>query len=152
MSDAFPYHGNFNFLVEIDGPEDEPANVVGGFSQVSGLSSQSDVLEYKTGDQARPVKLPGRLRYGNVVLSRGVTSSAELYRWRRRVEDGQDARRSGAIVLLDASMRETARWSFWGAWPARYDGPLLDAQDAAISVETLELSIEKLERVETSGE
>ena len=78
-----------------------------------------------------------------------VTSSTELYEWRKHIEEGSADVRSGSIVLLDAAMEEKARWNFYGGWPARYDGPLLDSEDSAISVERLELAVEKIERVST---
>ncbi len=151
MPDSFPFCGNFHFLVEIDELASDASSVVGGFAQVSGLSSQSETLEYRTGSRPWSVKIPGRTRYGNIVLRRGVTSSSELWDWRQRIERGEQDLRSGAIVLLDAAMREKARWNFYGAWPVRYEGPLLDAQGEAISVEALELCVERMERVESTA-
>lgn len=58
----------FNFLVEIDGM------TVGGFSEVSGIESTVDVIEYRGGDEHTTVrKLPGVVRYPNLVLKRGWT-------------------------------------------------------------------------------
>ena len=45
-------------------------------------------------------------------------------------------------------MREKARWNFYGAWPCRYEGPELESSGAELSVETLELVVEKLERIQ----
>jgi phage tail-like protein len=126
--------------------------VVGGFSGVSGIVSESEVLEHRVGSQPLAVKIPGRPRYGNIVLSKGVTTSVELYRWRQRIERGEADLRSGSIVLLDAAMREKSRWNFYGAWPSRYEAPKLDAQDNGISIETLELCVERVERVDLAEE
>ena len=151
---SFPLTPGCNFLVEIDGLEENALGVVGGFREVSGLTSRSDVLEYRVGNQSAPLKLPGRPVYGNVELSRGVTSSAALYLWRKRVEEGEEDLRNGSIVLLDAAMREKARWNFYGAWPCYYEGPRLDSASEELSIEKLELVVEKLERVriEEAGE
>ena len=143
-----PFLGNFNFLVEIDELTGDASSVVGGFSQVSGISSQSDVVEFRVGNSNSVFKLPGKTRFGNILLRKGCTSSGELYEWRRRVENGEDDRRSGSIVLLDGNMRERARWNFYDAWPCRYDAPELDAAESTISIETLELCVERVERVE----
>jgi phage tail-like protein len=152
MAKPFPFCGNFNFLVEIDDLDGEPAGVVGGFNEVRGLTSESEVLEHWVGNQPLAVKVPGRVRYGNITLRKGVTTSTALYRWRRRVEQGEQDLRSGSIILLDAALRERTRWNFYGAWPCRYEGPVLDARDSAISVETLEICVERVERVEPSVE
>ena len=59
----------FNFRVEIDGID------VGSFTEVSGLDSETDVIEYRTGDMRMnsSVKLPGLTKYPNIVLKRGMT-------------------------------------------------------------------------------
>jgi phage tail-like protein len=147
MAEPFPFCGNFNFLVEVEDLDGGTSSVVGGFSKVSGISSESDVITYATGNDPSTVKIPGRSRYGNIRLQRGVTNSRDLYEWRQHIEQGLADVRSGSIVLLDAAMEEKARWNFYGGWPARYEGPLLDAEDSAISVETLEIAVEKVERV-----
>lgn len=144
---AFELAGNFNFLVEIDGLEDGSASLVGSFREVSGLVSRSQVLEYRVGNQSSPMQIPGRPVYGNIRLSRGVTGCGAFYLWRKRIEEGEEDLRSGSIVLLDRAMRERARWNFYGAWPCAYAGPALDSTGDEISIEILELVVEKLERV-----
>lgn len=103
-----PY-GAFNFLVEIDGVD------VAGFWEVGGLESETDIIEYRTGDEVGTVrKLAGLSKHHNVTLKRGVTDSNELWEWRKSVIDGQLERRSVSIVLLDdwlsshPSSRETS--------------------------------------------
>ena len=72
---------NFNFLVEIDGIA--PA----AFKSVSGLSAEVEVIEYRSGADTLTSsrKLPGRVRYSNVTLTRGITSSRDLWDWWRTV-------------------------------------------------------------------
>lgn len=147
MPESIPFFGNFNFLVEIEDLTGDATTVVGGFSEVGGLSSESDVIEHRVGSSATVFKLAGKTRYGNVVLRKGCTVSHDLYDWRRRIESGENDRRSGSVILLDSEMRETARWNFYEAWPCRYEAPEFNAADNAISVETLELCVERLERV-----
>jgi phage tail-like protein len=147
MATSVPFFGNFNFLVEIEDLAGDATSVVGGFSRVSGIVSRSDVVEHRVGSSNRVLKLQGKTQYGNVVLEKGCTVSGDLYEWRRRIEEGEDDRRSGSIVLLDGNMKEKARWNFFEAWPCRYEAPELDASDNAISIETLELCVERIERV-----
>tara|TARA_Y100000588_G_C13936510_1_gene788161 strand:+ start:336 stop:845 length:510 start_codon:yes stop_codon:yes gene_type:complete len=146
---------NCNFLVEIDGLGESGGDLAGSFREVSGLVSRSEVLEYRVGNQASPMQIPGRPVYGNILLKRGITASGDFYHWRKRIEEGEEDLRNGSIVLLDAALRETARWNFYGAWPCCYEGPLLDLAGDEISIETLELVVERLERVsdgELAGE
>lgn len=148
MPAALPFFGNFNFLVEVEDLGGDSTSVVGGFSQVSGILSQSDVVEYRVGNSPTVFKIPGKTRYGNIVLKKGCTSSGELYQWRRRIESGEDDRRSGSIILLDGNLKEKARWNFYEAWPCRYEAPEFDAADSSISIETLELCVERIERAQ----
>ena len=147
MSENVPFFGNFNFLVEIEDLTGESTSVVGGFSEVGGLVSESEVVEYRAGNTPNVVKFPGRTRFSNVVLRRGCTVSSELYDWRRRIEKGESDRRSGSVILLDGEMQEAARWNFFEAWPCRYEAPQFNAADTSVSVETLELCVERVERV-----
>ena len=48
---------------------------VGYFTQVTGFSSQTDVLEYAEGGRNDFVhRLPSRTKQGNITLKRGVTA------------------------------------------------------------------------------
>ena len=88
-----PY-GQFNFLVEIDGV------VKGGFSEASGLTTDTNVIEYRDGNEITTVrKLPGLMKYNNIVLKRGFTKDRSLWEWRKKVIDGKTQRTGGAIVV-----------------------------------------------------
>ena len=134
-----PYK-KFNFLVEIDGVQ------VAGFSECSGLSTETDVIEYREGNERGGVrKLPGLTKYANIVLKRGFTRSRELWNWRKVVIDGGVERRSGAIVLLGENHVPVARFQFREGWPAKWEGPSLNAKSSEVAIETLEIAHEGLE-------
>ena len=89
----------FNFLVEIDGVTTET-----GFSEVSGLSMETDAVEYRNGDEKENHvrKLTGLNKYGNITMKRGFTKDAKsLWDWRKKVMDGKTERASGTITLLN---------------------------------------------------
>jgi phage tail-like protein len=148
MASAVPFFGNFNFLVEIEDLTGDSTSVVGGFSRVSGIESRSEIVEHRVGSSPHVHKLQGKTRFGNILLEKGCTASGDLYDWRRRIENGEEDRRSGSIILLDGNMKEQARFNFFDAWPCRYEAPVLDASDTAISIEKLELVVSRVERVE----
>jgi phage tail-like protein len=152
MPSSTPVFGNFNFLVEIEDLVEDSRSVVGGFTRVSGIATQSEVVEHRVGNSPAVLKLQGKTRCSNIVLEKGCTVSGDLYQWRRRIESGEDDRRSGSIILLDGNMKERARWNFYEAWPCRYEAPELDAAENAVSIEKLELCVERIERVESRKE
>ena len=68
MSGAQDPYRSFNFLVEID------AVTVAAFSEVSGLTAETEVIEYRTGGMLGGVrKLAGLTKYTNITLKRGTT-------------------------------------------------------------------------------
>jgi phage tail-like protein len=135
-----PYKA-FKFRVEIDGL------TAVGFSEVSGLGSETTVIEYRTGSEPnRARKLPGLTKYSNIVLKRGVTQDAELWNWRQRIVEGNVDRRNGSIVLQDDSGQDQVRWNFSNGWPCKVEGPDFNAQGNDIAVETLEISHEGIQR------
>lgn len=129
-----PY-GRFNFLVEIDGI------ATAGFQEVSGLDIRVDVVEYREGGDPAVRKLPGRTRYSNVVLRRGVVGSLSLYEWIEQVRtDALAARRAVRISLLDEARAAVMSWRLRDAWPVKLEGPDLNATSNEVAIETLELT------------
>jgi len=133
-----PFHG-FNFRVEIDGV------AVAAFTECTGLSSETEVVEYREGGDFRVRKLPGLTKYANLVLRRGITLDRTLWEWRQQVINGRAERRSCSVILLDTERQEVARWNIVEAWPAKWVGPDLNAQSNEVAIETLELAHEGLE-------
>ena len=133
-----PYSA-FNFLVEIDGV------TVAGFSECSGLSAESDIVEYRTGDEDITVrKLPGLKKFANIALKRGFTDNRDLWEWRKQVLDGTTQRQSGAIVLLNEARDEALRWNFREGWPSKWEGPTFNAKNNEVAIESLEIAHEGL--------
>jgi phage tail-like protein len=135
-----PY-GQFNFNIEIDG------KTLGGFSEVSGLSQDSPPIEYREGNEKHGTtrKLPGLIKYNNIVLKRGWTKDKVLWEWRKQVIDGKTDRRHGSIVLLDEARQPALRWNFREGWPNKWEGPALNGKTSEVAIETLEICHEGLE-------
>ena len=132
---------NFNFTVDIGAGEEL------GFSEVEAPSGEIEVIEYREGsDRSNTArKLPGRAKYSNVTLKRGITGNTELYQWWTSVRDGQVERRNVTITLLDEQRQPVLRWLLRNAWPVKIEGPALNATGNEVAIETLELSHEGLE-------
>jgi phage tail-like protein len=133
-----PYRG-FNFRVEID-------NItVGAFSDVSGLSSDGDIVEFR--DAARQLhvrKLTGLRKFSSITLKRGYTDNRELWNWRNNIVKGTPDRRNGAIVLMDEERNDVLRWEFEGGWIHKIDGPTFNAKGNDVTMESVELVVESL--------
>ena len=107
-----------------------------GFVEVGRLTSETDS---ESGSERHPN------RFATVVLRRALTTSTELFDWRRRIVAGKDDRRDVTIRLLSAPGGETVNaWRLVRAWPNRWSGPALDALTNEIACEELELSFDDL--------
>ncbi len=136
-----PY-AQFNFLIEID---DLP---VGGFTEVSGINAETDLVEYREGsDLARMRKLPGLFKFGNITLKRGYTQSRDLWEWRKSTLDGATQRRNGAIILQDEAHAPVLRWEFFEGWISKYEGPALNAKTNEAAIESIEIAVENVQLV-----
>jgi phage tail-like protein len=131
---ADPYL-SFRFLVEIQGL------VVGGFSEASGLTAETELDEQREGGVNEFVhKLPKLTKYPNLTLKRGLTDSEVLWKWHRAVITGKVQRTTIHLVLLNSEGNETWRWSFADAYPVKWIGPELKADGSTVALESLEIA------------
>lgn len=135
----------FHFMLEIQGA------VTGYFTEVSGIGSESEIAEQKVvNDKGVQVvlKVPGRLKWGDVTLKRGLTSNLEIWNWRKMIEDGnvKGARKNGSIVMYDQSLKPVAQWDFKNAWPSKVSGPSPKADSNELTVEELTIVHEYIVR------
>ena len=82
------------------------------------------------------------VRYGNLVLRRGLTRSAEWYDWWDRARKSKaSAKRRVSVVLLEARGEDANRWTFSDVRPLAYHVSSLNALGSEVLVETLELAV-----------
>ncbi len=128
-----PYSA-FRFLVEIEGI------IAGGFTDVSGLSVQTEVDSIREGGvNDFEYKLPRGTKYTDITLKRGLTDW-ELYNWYKDVIHGKISRKSGAIYLLDHEGNQVMDWYFFEAYPVKWDVSSFNATSNTVASETLVLT------------
>ena len=126
--------------------------IAGYFTEVSGLGSESEVVEHKIMSKGakEPIirKMPGRNKWGDITLKRGISSSLDFYDWRKQVEQGKidSARLDGTIIMYDNTFKAVAEWSFSKGWPSKISGPSLSADGNAVGIEELTIVHEGIER------
>ena len=139
--------GAYNFLLEIQGIINDNKIIVGGFKSMSGMDSETEIIEFKQGNDTVVRKKPGRTTYANIVLERGYTATDDLWSWRQNIENGKIDRRSGSINIMDQDgQTEVARYNFFEGWPAKWYVPDMNADSSAMAVEKIEIAVEKVER------
>jgi phage tail-like protein len=136
----------YNFMLDLGG------TIKGYFTEVSGIGSESEIVEHKVVNEKGIeviLRIPGRLKWTDIVLKRGITSSLDFWNWRRLVEEGKmkDARKNGSIVMYDRELKEAARWNFNNGWPSKISGPTPKADSNEIGIEELTIVHEYITRV-----
>lgn len=137
----------FHFALQLDG-----SDLTGFFTECSGLGSEHEIIEVKAnGDAGKEVimKVPGRLKWENIVLKRGITSNMDIWTWRQKIVDGDvtGARINGSIIMYNQEGEAKAKWDFQSGWPAKVTGPQPKSDSNEIGVEELTITHEYIERV-----
>ena len=135
----------FHFALDIQGA------VKGYFTEVSGIGSETEVAEQKVVNEKGiqvVLKVPGRLKWGDVTLKRGLTSNMDLWKWRKMVEDGdvKSSRKNGSIIMFDQSLKPVAQWDFKNAWPSKISGPNPKSDSNELQVEEITIVHEYIAR------
>lgn len=116
-----------------------PGLTIGSFVECTGLGLEVDVLEYAEGGNNEFVhKLPGRVKYPNVTLKRGITTEDALFKWVLSTRTKAEPKEL-TITLSATDGRAIRSWSFDGAYPTKWTGPTLSPSGGEVATEALEI-------------
>lgn len=118
-----------------------------GFTEVSGLDKQLDVIEYRAGDspEYHKIKQPGLQKFSNITLKRGTFKGDNQYfDWLNTVQLNKIERRDVTITLLNENHEPVVTWQVKKAWPVKVQSTDLKADGNEVAIETLELAHEGL--------
>lgn len=155
---------NFRYLVQFLGPDGQETLTKTGFSQCGLPTASTGEITYREGTYRDTMeKSSGLTSYGDVTLSRGVTSEQDFYLWlqqhkksaanvrgsdggftaadTRPTDDAQNEyRRTIVITVLGRDSEPVKRWTLYNASIAEYvpgDGLDASAESKLISSLTL---------------
>ena len=142
---------NYKFKVDIESFDKI------GFSKVSGLTEETEVVEYREGNEALTVrKLPGMTNYEAIVLESGLAKSTDMITWRKQViniqgskfaaNDGDSGsfRKTMTIFINDRfpSSGTNYNWTINQCWPSKLEYSEFSATANEVVLETLEIQHE----------
>jgi phage tail-like protein len=131
------FHGNFRFLVKVDGI------FTASFNECKLPSLSVKTLDIEEGGQNSYVhRLPVRVSASTLTLKRGIARDGVLLEWYMQVLTGNMAAapRSLIVVILDSYVIPISIWMFTDAYPIKWSGPTLNAGDKAVAIEEIELA------------
>jgi phage tail-like protein len=135
---------SFHFALEVSD------KINGFFTEVGGLGSESEVVDHKVVKDGKQtiMKIPGRVKWTDVTLKRGVTAAMDIWEWRDKVVNGdmKAARAGASIIMYDQSLKPIARWDMENAWPSKVTGPNLKADSNEFGVEEIVIVHEGMKR------
>ncbi|QIE56031.1 phage tail protein [Pikeienuella piscinae] len=113
-----------------------------GFTEVSGLGVETEVIEYREGvsPEYSKLKIPGMQKYANVTMKRGVfASDNEFFEWWNTVALNKIERRDITISLLDEEHAPVMVWKLKNAWPTKIISTDLKADGNETAIESVEV-------------
>ncbi len=130
----------FHFQVEWGG-----SNI--GFTEVSGLDIETEMIEYRQGasPEYHKIKMPGLQKFSNVTLKRGsFAGDNEFFDWFNTVSLNTIERRDLTLSLLNENHEPVIVWKIKNAFPVKLQSTDLKADGNEVAIETLELAHEGL--------
>ena len=118
-----------------------------GFTEVSGLTVETEVIEYREGanPEYHKQKMPGMQKFGNITLKRGTfNSDNEYYSWWNTVKLNTIERRDIIIKLLNEEHEPVMSWKIKNAWPSKVESTDLKADGNEVAIESIEVVHEGL--------
>jgi phage tail-like protein len=128
----------FHFLVEWAG-----ARI--GFTEVTGLTLETEVIEYREGNspEYNKIKMPGMRKFGNITMKRGTfAGDNDYYKWFDTVKLNTIERRNITITLLNENHDPVVKWKIKSAWPVKIQSPDLKSDANETAIESIEVAHE----------
>ena len=114
-----------------------------GFSKVSGLREESDVIEYREGtDDTKHRKFPGLRTFPNIVCERGLGASSILVKLRKTVLECKMKRDSMVIKVMSCTGNTMRTITAEAAWIVALEIGDLDANSSEVAIEIAEFAHE----------
>lgn len=118
-----------------------------GFTEVTGLDVETEVIEYRVGSSPEysKTKMPGMQKYSNITMKRGTfQGDNEYYSWWNSVKLNTIERRDITIKLLNENHEPVVTWKVKNAWPTKVQSTDLKADGNEVAIESIEIVHEGL--------
>ena len=118
-----------------------------GFTEVSGLDVETELIEYRQGasPEYSKIKMPGMQKFSNITLKRGTfKDDNEFYQWWNTVKLNKIDRRDITIKMLNEEHEPVIVWKVKNAFPLKVQSTDLKGDANETAIESMELAHEGL--------
>ena len=118
-----------------------------GFTEISGLDSEVEVIEYRQGasPEYSKIKMPGLHKFSNITLKRGMfQGDNEYYEWLNSIQMNTVERRDITISMLNQDHEPIVVWKVRNAFPTKVQSTDLKADGNEVAIESMEIVHEGL--------
>lgn len=140
-----------SFYFRVSFFDEEPNGAQGGvfgatydtrFQSVAGLSAEIQMESYREGGENRyEHQLPGRTKYADLVLKRGLIKDSALIKWCTDAFEQMIIQpKTLDIDLLNEKGETMLKWKVVHAWPKKWSVSDLNAEKSELAIESLELT------------
>jgi phage tail-like protein len=139
MAETYPLV-KFHFSVDWAG-----TNI--GFTEVSGLDVETELIEYRQGasPEYSKIKMPGMQKFSNITLKRGTfKNDNEYFQWWNTVKLNTIERRDITIKMLNEDHEPVIVWKVKNAFPLKVQSTDLKGDANETAIESMEVAHEGL--------
>lgn len=113
-----------------------------GFQKCSGLSEEVDVAEYDESGYDYVHKLPGKRKFGEVTLEKGVYANNDMKTYLEKAFTDANFRSTVVIKHKDRMGNIKRTYSLNEAWCSKWEAADLDASSGDVAIEKMTLVYE----------
>jgi phage tail-like protein len=112
------------------------------FQKVSGITSEIETTSLNEGGENLYIhRLPGRVKYGNLKLERGLVTGSPLnLEFNVTMSTLKINPGNVLVALLNDNDAPISAWLFWKTYPVKWSVSDLDANSNSVVIDTMELS------------
>jgi phage tail-like protein len=137
--------GQWNFRVKISGIPGDNCKLL----SISGLSSETEPIEFKRSTRQYVEAIPGKYKYTNVELTKVMNLGGDSFaKWREEIEAGANALRTVTVYLhhIDLKGSPVMVLTLHDAWPIKWEFPELSGSSSDAATEKITLNVGRITR------
>ena len=145
QSPSDKFVGQWNFRIKVNGIPDDNCKLL----SISGLSSETEPIEFKRSTRQYVESIPGKYKYSNIELTKVMNIGGDSFAaWRELIEAGVNSLRTITVYLhhIDLKGSPVMTLTLHDAWPVKWEFPELSGSSSDAAIEKITLDVARITR------